>query len=129
MNRFLGTFRSGEDHTPMGRVNRYELTITKNTELQKLFFDSTNIYHPKYPKNYDEISLDPKQTWIRWDGSLVNEGVGESLFGNKEKNAQVFTRIGPLLVRRIYRDYSFKTPFGGYWFCGSWNIHIWRTVE
>jgi len=62
----------------------------------------------------------------RWDGSFVNEGQGEGLFRNTTYNAQIFTIFGNILIRRVYLNYSFKGPFGGYWCPSEYSLQIWR---
>ena len=77
--------------------------------------------------NNDTQSKD--KTFYRWDGSLVNEGESKGLFGGTQKNAQIFTWVGDILIRRVYKNYWFRGPFGGYWGAREKDRHYWRRVE
>jgi hypothetical protein len=65
-----------------------------------------------------------EKTFIRWDGALVNEEISEGLFGFPTKNAQVFRHVEGRLQREVYKNYSFKGPFGEYWFSETSDVHV-----
>ena len=76
-----------------------------------------------------EVSLSDPNMFVRRNGSLIREGIWEGLLGQSQKNADVYTLKGDILIRECYRDYSFKGPFGGYWLSGEKDIHVWEKVS
>lgn len=68
-------------------------------------------------------------SFIRYDGALVTEWISKGFFGNNEKNSTVFKPIHDNnLIRKSYRNYSFKDLFGNYWFTNHYDKHVWKKV-
>jgi len=82
---------------------------------------------PDKPTHSDDTLKLKNRTFIR-GSSIVNEGIAEGLFGSPVKNAQVFSRVGNVLKREVYLDYSFKNVFGGYCFPNE-KVHIWTKID
>jgi hypothetical protein len=62
-------------------------------------------------------------------GKLIQEGQSDGLFDGVHYNASTYEIIGDQMIRRVCMDYSFKGPFGGYWFCSQKDIHHWNRIK
>lgn len=123
VKRFLGKYRTFNEFP-----NKTNEIVTLNVTTDSTYTDCSRIIFETNSK-VGSICVPltfNKNTYFRWDLSLINENEGKSLFGFPTQNAQVFTRIGPFLIRRVYQDYAFKGPFGGYWFSSTKDFYIWR---
>lgn len=74
----------------------------------------------------EEYKILEKDLFIRYDGALVNEGSSEGFWGGRQKNAQVFRHVEGGLIREVYKNYSFKSPLGGYWFSETSDFHMYK---
>jgi hypothetical protein len=137
MQRFRGVYHASKKYTRrpyvIEEIGTLRIESQDNTK-GKLIVGGEEILKTGHRLKKDDetwnVDLNnPNCKWhFRLDGSLVFEGEQRGLFGQVTQHAQVFTLIGHKLVRRVYMDYWFRGPFGGFWPWPSY-IYIWTRSE
>jgi len=51
------------------------------------------------------------------------------LFGGRTNNAQTFILHKDKCIRNVFMNYSWKSPFGNYWFSNTYTKHIFTKVD
>lgn len=73
-----------------------------------------------------------------WDRSLINEWYTqpfnefdiEPSQARLFKHAQIFKRtLNGDIIRKVYINYTFKGPLGGYWFAQKKEVDHWKHIE
>ena len=98
-----------------------KITYVDNT----INLETTDTFGNKHSQNF----VFSDKIFYRWDGSLVIEGESIGTYGGVEHNSQILTLIGNTLIRRVYKNYKFRGPFGGYWGASEQNMHFWHRVS
>jgi hypothetical protein len=126
MNKFVGCYKAIHNSVLRNEVGLLKVSNTKNDTLCFTAKDAI-LNEVKTPVDF---VLDGTQTFIRWDGALVQEQVGKTLFGLPSYDAQVIKKKwNGNLVRTVYENYEFKGLFGGYWFPTEKTVHVWKPCE
>lgn len=126
MNKFQGCF-SSQKQTFYGIEKSYININSTDSELI-ILPKLTTLNNIVVENNYSPISLN--NLFFRLDGSLVQESISKGLFGYNQKDAQIFSMLGNnMMIRRIYKNYLFKGPFGGYWGSSEKDVHLWTRIS